>query len=84
MARPKGIKNKKSAQSANPMVEEILEIEVEYVCPKRGKVKEKVKMKRLKPIKVDMQYVVGAKDDMKEINEDDGLSIYEGTEDGEE
>lgn len=53
MARPKGAKNiKKKHVFQDPMVEEIVEIEVEVKDPKTGKmIKQKVKMKKLKSIK---------------------------------
>lgn len=50
MARPKGAKNVKKHVFKDPMIEEIVEVEVEFMCPKRGLVKQKVKMKRLKKI----------------------------------
>ncbi len=51
MARPKGAKNvKKKHVFQDPMVEEIVEVEVEFMCPKRGLVKQKVKMKKLKKV----------------------------------
>lgn len=51
MARPKGAKNVKKHVFKDPTIEEIVEIEVEFMCPKRGLVKQKVKVKRLKSIK---------------------------------
>lgn len=50
MARPKGAKNVKKHVFKDPTVEEIVEVEVEFICPKRGKIKQKVKMKKLKKI----------------------------------
>lgn len=50
MARPKGAKNVKKHVFQDPTIEEIVEIEVEFMCPKRGLVKQKVKMKRLKKV----------------------------------
>ena len=51
MTRPKGTKNVKKHVFKDPTIEEIVEIEVEFMCPKRGLVKQKVKVKRLKSIK---------------------------------
>lgn len=85
MARPKGAKNKKKHVFQDPMIEEIVEMEIEIKDPVTGKmIKQKVKVKKLKPIKVEAQQIIGAKDDVDEIDGDDGLSIYEGTEDSEE
>lgn len=50
MARPKGAKNVKKHVFKDPTIEEIVEVEVEFICPKRGKIKQKVKMKKLKKI----------------------------------
>jgi hypothetical protein len=82
MARPKGAKNKKKHVFQDPQIEEIVEIEVEFICPKRGKVKQKVKVKKLKPIKVDGVQQVTAKDEIDKIDkEDDSLSMYGDQED---
>ena len=51
MARPKGKNNIKKHVFKDPTIEEIVEVEVEFMCPKRGLVKQKVKVKRLKSIK---------------------------------
>ena len=62
MARPKGVKNKKKHVFQDPQIEEIVEEWVEYTCPKRGKVRELIKIKKLKKVKVDQKVFVGAKD----------------------
>ena len=62
MARPKGAKNKKKHVFQDPQIEEITEEWVEYTCPKRGKVRELIKIKKLKKVKVDQKVFVGAKD----------------------
>ncbi len=52
MARPKGAKNVKKHVFKDPMIEEIVEMEVEIKDPKTGKIiKQKVKVKKLKAIK---------------------------------
>ena len=50
MARPKNKKDIKKHVFKDPTIEEIVEVEVEFMCPKRGLVKQKVKMKRLKKV----------------------------------
>lgn len=62
MARPRGAKNKpvKKHVTKDPMVEEIVEEWVEFICPKRGKVRQKVKIKRLKKILTEQKTFVGA------------------------
>lgn len=52
MARPKGAKNVKKHVFKDPMIEEIVEMEVEVKDPTTGKIiKQKVKVKKLKAIK---------------------------------
>lgn len=77
MARPKGAKNRKKHVFQDPQVEEIVEEWVEYTCPKRGKVRELVKIKRLKKVTVDQKVFMGAKDiiDDLESKEEDISSL---------
>lgn len=82
MARKKGSKNKKHV-FPDPQIEEIVEVEIEYICPKRGKVKQKVKMKKLKPVKVDPIYKINSLDSIPEIEDDNSLLEFS-TEDLEE
>ena len=61
MARPKGAKNKKTNHVfQDPQIEEIVEVEVDFICPIRGKIKQKVKMKRLKKVTTEQKVFVGA------------------------
>lgn len=75
MARPKGAKNKKKTNHVfqDPQVEEVVEEWVEYNCPKRGKVRQLVKVKRLKKVKTEQKVFVGARDLIEDIEarEDD-------------
>lgn len=74
MARPKGAKNIKKTIFPDPQVEEIIEEWVEFMCPKRGLVRQKVKVKRLKKVTHDPhRKFVGAKDiiDDLEAKEED-------------
>ena len=78
---PKKIVKKKPKlkEPLDPNVEEIYEEEVWFTCPTRGRIKQKVKIKRLKSRIVDEK-------ELKPLNvnnlldnieqEDDGLSIY--------
>jgi hypothetical protein len=77
MARPRGIKNRKKHVFQDPTIEEVVEMEIEVKDPVTGKmIKQKVKVKKLKPIRVESQHFIGPKDDIEEIDEDDGLSLY--------
>ena len=85
MGRPKGAKNKaaekvinvkRPKKSDDPMVKEIVEIEVEFDCPVRGKVKQKVKMKRLKSIKDIMKAQVNI-EGIDSIDKDTEIQAYD-------
>lgn len=67
MARPKGVKNKKKHIFQDPQVEEIVEEWVEFTCPTRGKVRQKVKIKKLKKVKSEQKVFVGARDIIEDI-----------------
>lgn len=80
MARPKGAKNKKTNHVfKDPMVEEIVEEWVEFQCPKRGLVRQKVKVKRLKKITHDPHRVfIGGTDIIDDLEkEEQELSALE-------
>ena len=68
MARPKGAKNKKTNHVfQDPQVEEIVEEWVEFDCPKRGKVKQLVKIKRLKKVNSEPKVFMGAKSILEDL-----------------
>lgn len=71
MARPKGSKNKKHVFQ-DPQIEEIVEEWVEFNCPIRGKVKQLVKVKKLKKTVTEQKVFVGAKDIIDEIEAMEG------------
>lgn len=71
MARPKGSKNKKKHVFEDPTVEEIVEVEVEFNCPVRGKVKQKVKMKKLKHVRREDRVFTGIQDIINEIEKEE-------------
>ena len=88
MGRPKGSKNKdaktsgkkryndhKAYKSKDAMVEEVVEVEVEFICPVKGKVKQKVKMKRLKPVEVSVGAVIASSEDLDNLDADDTSDI---------
>jgi len=80
-------KNKPKAapkQKRDPRIEEIYEEEVTFTCPVRGVVKQKVKIKRFKPLaEQEQKHLVTSISELvdKLEEQDDGLSIYS---DGEE
>jgi hypothetical protein len=91
MGKPKK-KTKKSApkekkapkERKDPRIEETYEEEVSFMCPIRGLVKQKVKVKRFKPLnQQDIRYRIVPIDEIvaKLDNQDDGMAIYS---DGEE
>jgi translation elongation factor P/translation initiation factor 5A len=79
MARGKGSKNKtKKTQNIDPTVEEIVIQEIEFICPVRGKVKQKVKIKRLKKGNGETRPIINASDAIDALDrEDDGLTMYD-------
>lgn len=89
MARPKKTKksepkNKKPKEKKDPRIEDTYEEEVSFMCPVRGLVKQKVKVKKFKPLaQQDPKYRIAASDEITSQldSEDDGMSIYS---DGEE
>jgi hypothetical protein len=68
----------------DPRIQEMYYEEVTFVCPIRGLVKQKVKVKRFKPLnQQDPKYRITAVNELTEKldSQDDGMSIYS---DGEE
>lgn len=85
MARPKGKKPLNKSVPSDKDLMEIVEEEIEFNCPIRGRVKQKVKVKRLKTVKVNQLDVVGTSDVAEAIDAmDSGLEIYADEGDGEE
>lgn len=79
MPRPKGAKNRQKSRQPeyDPRIEEVYETIMEYDCPKRGRVKQKVLVKRVKPPADVALYQVSASDPIKELKLDgDGLETY--------
>ena len=56
-------------------LEEVVEVEVEFICPVKGKVKQKVKMKRLKPVEVSVGAVIASSEDLDNLDADDTSDI---------
>lgn len=81
MARPKGKKIKRRQPKVDNDLVEIVEEEIEFNCPVRGRIKQKVKVKRLKAVKVHQLDVVATSDAAEAIDAmDDGLEIYSNSE----
>lgn len=88
MGRPKGSKNKGNVKAApaktkvagprkDPRVKEIYEEEIEFMCPIRGLVKQKVKVRKFRPLGFEQRQLMGNSDTLADIeSKDDGLSIY--------
>lgn len=78
MARPKGAKNKKKHVFEDPQIEGVVEEWVEFNCPIRGKVRQKVKVKRLKRVTFQQRTFVGAQDLIDDLeSKEDGISSLE-------
>jgi hypothetical protein len=82
MGRPKGSKNKgkvkaKAKTPKDPRIEEMYEEYIEFMCPIRGLVKQKVKVRKFKPLSSEQLQPIAAGDPLADIeSKDDGLSIY--------
>jgi hypothetical protein len=76
MKKPKATKEK--APRKDPRIEEIYEEEVEFMCPVRGLVKQKVKIKRYKSLQeIEERRLIASRDALSQLEEtDDGLEIY--------
>lgn len=75
-ARSRTSRNKKSSDlTKEDLIEEIVETEIEFVCPKRGKIKQKVKVKRLKSIKMNVVQPVSTSDKLLSIVENQDTSV---------
>lgn len=86
MARPKKVAapEKKQKPKRDPRIEQVYEQEVSFMCPVRGLVKQKVKIKRFKTLEEQTsKHLVATIDELTSAldEKDDGLSIYS---DGEE
>lgn len=78
MARPKGAKNKTSKNKIDDsLIEEVVEEIVEFICPKRGKVKQKVKIKKIKSVKKDAYQTMDIKDPIENLDKDDSYDDSE-------
>jgi hypothetical protein len=82
MARKKGSKNNSNkiteaeinkAKRKDPMIDDIVEVEIEFTCPIKGKVKQKVKMKRLKSMKDNAKQVITNSEDLASLDDDNEL-----------
>lgn len=81
MARPKKASKAKKQAPKDPRVEETYEEEVEFICPVRGKIRQKVKIKRFKSLIPDSRTIVSSKSEIDAIEEkDDGLAMFGGEE----
>ena len=76
MGRPKGSKNKGEKKQSN--VEDTFETWIEYTCPVRGKVREKVKVKKLKPSQTEYPHIVNSSEDViDKVEESDDSELSE-------
>lgn len=73
-------KSKKTKSDIN--VDEVVETEIEYVCPIKGRVKQVVKVKKMKALKpADKAATANISSLIEDLDgKDDGLSMYEDVE----
>lgn len=61
----------------DPRIQRIYEEIVEFDCPVRGRVKQKVKIKRFKTLNEQTKQLMASSDDIDKLEDsDDGLAIY--------
>jgi len=77
----KKVKIKQIKKTVRPtmVVKKIEEVEIEFFCPMRGLVKQKVKVKKIKAIKYNPQHFTSSKEDSEVESLDKDNPIY-GTE----
>lgn len=90
MAKPKKTtkknapKDTKPKERKDPRIKNTYEEEITFVCPVRGLVKQKVKVRKFKPLnQQDPRYRIAPIDELtsKLDTEDDGMAIYSDGED---
>lgn len=82
MARQKVKKTKPRQSISDRDLIDVVEEQIEFNCPVRGRVTQKVKVKRLKTVKIQHLDVVGTSGAVEAIDAiDDGLEIYSNSED---
>lgn len=77
-------KKKAKAEAKDPRIQEIREEVVWFTCPERGRVSQKVKVKKYKSLieQTQQKHILDSKDPLDQIDsQDDGLSIYNDGED---
>jgi hypothetical protein len=80
LSKKKQVKEKPVKEKLDPRIEEIYEKEITFHCPVRGLVKQKVKVKRYKPLaEQGAKPLINAGTEFvdKLEEKDDGLSIYD-------
>ena len=82
--KKKIVPKKKAKEAKDPRIEEVYEETVWFTCPERGRISQKVKVKRYKSLmeQSNQKHVLDSKDPLDRIDaDDDGLSIYNDGED---
>lgn len=77
-------KPKSKTEPKDPRIEETYEETIWFNCPNRGRVSQKVKVKRYKSLieQMNQKHILDSKDPLDRIDaQDDGLSIYNDGED---
>ena len=77
-------KKKSKSEPKDPRIEEVYEEIIWFNCPTRGRISQKVKVKRYKSLmeQSKQKHILDSKDPLDRIDaQDDGLSIYNDGED---
>jgi hypothetical protein len=75
MAKQKSVKKVKKHVFKDPMIEEIVEVEIEFICPIRGKIKQKTKVKKMKKVKIEHKLFVGAQSLIDDLEKEETTLI---------
>ena len=71
----KKIRNKQS--NIESSIDDVFEKEIEFVCPVRGKIKQIVKIKKIKAVKQNPLAIANTSLEFEDMNSEDDLSMYE-------
>ena len=77
MTKTNSTKTNKNKKKKDSMIDDVVEIEMEFFCPKRGKIKQKVKVKKLKPIVPNIKHVMNTSSREDIIDSEEELPLYD-------
>lgn len=79
-SKSKAVKKPKKVIFDDPLIEDIYETYIEFVCPKRGKVRQKVQVKKYKKVASAPKSSTSVRSNQTALDEDDEITSYGSTE----